>query len=139
MPNPAIVEDIEDRFRPLVGAEKVNAQALLDDAWEDLLAPNHVPDLEARMADGRVSTGLVIRVVRAMVLRVLRNPDAIRQWSVDDASFTRDSAASAGELYVTDDEVKLLSGGGSGVFTIRASARTVPSNDPYASIRLYEP
>lgn len=134
MPNPAIIKDIEDRFRPLVGPEEVNAQALLDDAWEELLAPNHVPDLEDRMADGRVSNGLVVRVVRSMVLRVLRNPDAIRQWSIDDASFTRDSAVSAGELYVTDDEIKLLTGGSSKAFTIRSTAPSVRSNDPYASI-----
>jgi hypothetical protein len=45
-----------------------------------------------------------------MALRVLRNPNGVRQWSVDDYSETRDSALSAGSLYVSDDEAALLSG-----------------------------
>jgi hypothetical protein len=108
VPNPVGIADLESLFRPLTDAEKTAAQELLNDAWEELLAPKNIPDLDDRMADDRVSTGLVVRVVRAMVLRVLRNPEAIRQWSVDDASFTRDSAVSAGLLYALPDEVALL-------------------------------
>lgn len=108
MANPTEIEDLEVRFRVLTEEERPNAQSLLDDAWEELLA--RVPDLETRMDDGRVSTGLAVRVVRAMVVRVLRNPDAIRQWSGDDASFTRDTAVSAGLLYATPEEIGLLTG-----------------------------
>lgn len=108
MANPAIISDLEARFRPLDDAEKVNAQAWLDDAWEELLV--RVPDLEARIADGRTSSGMARRVAAAMVVRVLRNPDAIRQWSVDDASFTRDHLVSSGLLFVSADEVALLTG-----------------------------
>lgn len=111
MPNPVEIYHLEARFRPLTtDAERDNAQALLDDAWEELLAPKNIPDLDERMADGRVSEGLVIRVVRAMVLRVLRNPDSLRSWSIDDGTFVRDSAVSSGELYVSPDEVQLLTG-----------------------------
>lgn len=108
MANPALIADLEARFRPLSDAEKTNAQAWLDDAWEELLV--RVPDLEARMSDGRTSAGMVRRVVAAMVVRVLRNPDAIRQWGVDDATFTRDTLLSSGVLYATEDEVALLIG-----------------------------
>jgi hypothetical protein len=110
MPNPVQITDLEARFRSLTDAEKVNAQALLEDAWAELLSPKNVPDLEDRIGDGRVSTALVVRVVRSMVLRVLRNPDSLRQWSVDDVTFVRDSAVSAGELYASPEEVELLTG-----------------------------
>jgi hypothetical protein len=108
VPNPVLIADLEARFRPLTVAEQAVAQALLDDAWAELLA--RIPDLEARVADGRVTDGLVVRVVSAMVIRVLRNPEAIRQWSVDDASFTRDNLVSSGLLYASAEEVGLLVG-----------------------------
>lgn len=108
MPNPTVVADLEDRFRPLADDETRVATTLLADAWVELLA--RVPDLDGRMADGRVSDGLVRRVVAAMVVRVLRNPEAIRQWSVDDASFTRDQLVSSGVLYASPDEIGLLIG-----------------------------
>lgn len=109
MPNPVGVQDLQARFpRPFTDVEKSMAVALLADAWEELLA--RVPSLEARMSSGLAREGLVIRVVSAMVNRVLRNPEAIRQWTVDQDSFTRDSALSAGLLYATEDEVGLLAG-----------------------------
>ena len=108
MTNPVSVDDLESRFRPLADAEKGVAASLLSDAWAVLLTA--VPSLEQRRADGSVSVDLVIYVVSAMVLRVLRNPEGIRQWSVDDASFTRDQALSAGGLYVSPEEVGLLAG-----------------------------
>lgn len=106
--NPVVIEDLEERFRPLTDAEKTRAQALLDDAWEELVA--RVPTLQARRDAGTVSDGLVRRVVAAMAVRVLRNPEAIRQWSVDDASFTRDHLVSSGLLFVSAEEFGLLAG-----------------------------
>lgn len=115
MPNPVTVEDfvtvedLQERFpRPFSDAQKAMAPALLLDAWEELQAPGKVPDLEDRMTDGRVREGLVRRVVSAMVNRVLSNPEAVRQWQVDDASFTRDSMVSAGLLYASAEEIDLL-------------------------------
>lgn len=109
MPNPVQVADLPARlFRPLTPVEETGAAALLDDAWEELIV--RVPNLEDRMATGEIRTGLVVRVVSAMVNRVLRNPDAIKQWTVDDASFLRDAAITAGALYATEDEVALLAG-----------------------------
>ena len=104
---------------------------MLDDAWAILLAV--VPDIDARVVAGTTSTNLVISVVSAMVLRVLRNPEGIRQWSVDDASFTRDNSLSAGGLFVSPEEVALLTGAASqaaaGAFTIRAVGAPVPVVD----------
>ncbi|TYP82069.1 hypothetical protein [Blastococcus xanthinilyticus] len=123
MPNPTVVTDVEDRFRTLNDAERRLAGSLLADAWEELLAPRNVPDLEDRLGRDVVSVGLVRRVVAAMVIRVLRNPEAIRQWQVDDASFTRDSMVSSGLLYASADEIALLSGPTTAAFTIRPGWR----------------
>jgi hypothetical protein len=123
VPNPVEVVDLEHRFRSLTEAETITATALLVDAWAELTAPTRVPDLEQRMADGLVSEALARRVVTAMVLRVLRNPEAIARWAVDDASFTRDSAIASGLLYATDDEVALLSGVPAGAGQITYSAK----------------
>jgi hypothetical protein len=108
MPNPVITADLEARFRPLSAAEEVTAQALLDDAWAVLLTV--IPDLEARMAAGTPSTSLVVSVASAMVLRVMRNPNGVRSWSVDDYSETRDNSIAAGSLYVAPEEIRLLTG-----------------------------
>jgi hypothetical protein len=126
VPNPVIVADLEARFRPLTDVETSNAQALLDDTWEELLA--RVPSLDQRVTDGRTSVGLVIRVVSAMALRVLRNPEAIKQWSVDDAAFTRDSLVSSGLLYANSDEIDLLSGRASAAR--RGAFSITPQQDP---------
>jgi hypothetical protein len=106
--NPVIVEDLEARFRSLTAAEQTVAEALLDDAWAVLLMT--IPDLEDRITAGTVSDEAITFVVSAMVLRVLRNPNGVRSWSVDDYSETRDNSLSAGSLYASPDEVRLLTG-----------------------------
>lgn len=106
MPNPVVPSDLADRWRPLSVEEEPVAQALLDDAWAVLLA--QVPGIEARMTAGTLSDALVRKVESAMVLRVLRNPEGWRQWSIDDASFTRDQSLSAGQLYLAPEELAEL-------------------------------
>lgn len=122
MANPVVVADLEARFRPLTAEEQPVAQALLDDAWAILLV--NKPNLEAQIAAGDIAPEIVTFVVSAMVLRVLRNPDGVRQWTVDDAMFTRDNTVSTGGLYASADELGLLvpAGAGSGAaFTITMS------------------
>jgi len=106
--NPTEITDLELRFRPLTEAEKTTAEAWLVDAWEELQA--RVPALQARYDAGLVTDGLIRRVVAAMVVRVLKNPDSLRSWTVDGDSFTRDSVVSAGLLFVSADEIELLNG-----------------------------
>jgi hypothetical protein len=109
MANPATVADIEARWRPLTAQETTNADALLADAWALLIARR--PTLEADITAGTVSTENVVRVVVAMVLRVLRNPDGKLEESIDDYTYRRDSAVSTGSLYVTPDELADLTPG----------------------------
>lgn len=125
MSNPVYVRLIEARFRPLNADEVPAAEALIDDAWAVLLAT--VPDIDARMMAGTASRELVISVVSAMVLRVLRNPNGVRSWSVDDYSETRDNSVAAGSLYVSPDEVALLTGRASS--TRRSAFSVAPSTE----------
>lgn len=103
MANPASTDDIEARWRTLTGQETTNAEALLEDAWALLLGRR--PSLDVDLAAETVSEANVIRVVCAMVLRVLRNPDGKLEEAVDDYHYRRDSVASTGLLHVTADEL----------------------------------
>ncbi len=103
MPNPVTLMDLEARWRPLTPQQALNASAYLDDAWWMLTGRRST--LEADMAAGTVATGNVVRVVTAMVLRILRNPDGKLEESIDDYRYRRDALVSSGRLHVTADEL----------------------------------
>lgn len=116
--NPAVVADLVERWRPLTAQETINAQAYLGDAW--WLLTGRRRNLELDMAAGDVSEGNVVRVVCAIVLRLLRNPEGKLEESIDDYRYRRDQLVSSGALHVTDDELADLSPRvGRGAFTIR--------------------
>ncbi len=119
--NPVTVTDLEARWRPLSADEQTVAQAVLEDAWVLLLS--RAPAVEARQADGSLAVGAVIAVVSAMALRVLRNPDGYVSQTVGAFSYQRSDSASGG-LFVSADELALLSPTGTtvGAFTIRQTA-----------------
>lgn len=107
MPNPATTADIESRWRPLSTQETVNAQTFLADAWRMLkrdLTTSGI-DIEAEIATDTDLEAEVVRVMATAVLRVMKNPDGKRQEAIDDYSWTRDQAVSAGLLYFTSDEL----------------------------------
>jgi hypothetical protein len=113
MATPANIEDVSERFeRPLTPAETTAATKWLDDAWS--IVRLNVPGVEARMAiasgqPGHLETDDVVRVICWMVIRVLRNPEALRQWSDDTYNQTVDTALSSGLLYLTPNELSDLS------------------------------
>jgi hypothetical protein len=102
--NPVTVVDLESRWRPLTDIERTNAEAFLGDAW--WLLTGRRATLETDMEDGTVSIGNVVRVVSAMVLRILKNPEGKAQESIDDYAFRRHELVSSGLLHVTDDELR---------------------------------
>lgn len=106
--NPAIVDDIENRWRPLTDRETIVASTLLDDAWMLLKLKDATIDTRLDAVPIELDTALVVMVLVEMVKRVLRNPDGIRQESIQDYSVTRDAVVSSGLLSVTDDELDLL-------------------------------
>ena len=109
MPNPATVSDIEARWRPLTADESITAITLLADAWWILLG--RLPSLEENMTAQTVAPENVVRVLSAMVLRVLRNPDGKLEEQIDDYRYRRDSVVSSGTLQVTADELADLTPG----------------------------
>lgn len=109
MPNPVTTDDIEHRLGSLPAEEEV-VSALIEDAWTMLLA--NVSTVEERLADETLSTDLVVLVVSAMVIRVLRNPDGYRSEKSDDYAYTRDDAVSSGALYISAEEIALLTAPG---------------------------
>lgn len=124
MPPPqttVIVADIEDRWRPLSAAERQVASSLLVDAWAVLVS--HDPTIATRITAATLDPALLRTVLVAMVLRVMRNPEGKRQESIDDYSWTLDSAVSTGALYVSADELRLLAAPYTG--TTRGSLRLV--------------
>lgn len=122
MANPVYVSDIAERWRPLSDGEVIVTQSLLADAWAIVVSA--VPDIETRLAGNppALNEALVKVVVSAMVLRVLRNPEGKLSEAIDDYKFTRDSARSAGTLYIDPSELALLAPSVStGAFSIRPS------------------
>lgn len=97
---------VEARWRPLTDSERAITPQLLDDAAGIIVA--RLPTVEARVLAGTLDGKLVQRVQAAMVKRVLLNPDGKGKESIDDYSWTRDNAVSAGLLNITDDEVGQL-------------------------------
>ena len=103
MANPATIADVEARWRSLSAEENLNALAFLEDAWALLLSRR--PTLEADITAGTVSRANAVRVVAAMVIRVLRNPDGKLEESIDDYRYRRDQVVSSGLLHVTAEEL----------------------------------
>lgn len=108
MSNPAQVQDLADRWRPLSSAEQINGATFLADAWG--MALTRRASLDTDVTTDSVLRQEMIRVQCAAVLRVMRNPDGKRTESIDDYSWTRDQAVSAGLLYFTDDEWTAICG-----------------------------
>lgn len=114
MPNPATTADVIARWRPLSAQETTNAQTFLDDAW--VMLRRHFTaigvDIEALIAtdnalpvDDQTLESAVVKVIVTAVLRVLKNPDGLAQESIDDYTYKRDEAVSAGLLYFGDGEL----------------------------------
>lgn len=133
--NPATAQDIADRWRPLTDDEATVAHAVLGDAWT--LLKHRVPTLEDRLdADpATLDEALVVMVLVSMVLRVLRNPNGIRQESIQDYSYSRDADGASGLLSVSDSEFDLLvpAGAESGAFTIRPASQVLAGSSSYVS------
>lgn len=67
-----------------------------------------VPSVPRRIADGTLAATTVAGVLEDMVIRVLRNPDALRSITVDDGTATLDRSIATGELYVSDTDRQRL-------------------------------
>lgn len=107
MANPVTTAHLAARWRPLSSAERIVAQSLLDDVWAKLR--RKITTLDDDLAANTVTVDELVSVECAAVLRVMKNPDALRQESIGTFSHTFDTGtASPGLLYITDAELAEL-------------------------------
>jgi len=97
--------------------ERSAATQWLDDAWG--IIQDEIPGVVRRLAldesdPSRLRADSVARVMVAMVIRVLRNPDARRQLGEDTFQETVDQAVSSGQLYISETERGRLLAGAEG-------------------------
>lgn len=104
----ATTDDVEAVWRPLTPAELEAAATLL--GFASAVVRQRIPDVDARIASGALASDIATMVTAEMVKRRLENPSGYRSEQIGPFGFTRDSVHSAGGLYLTDDEVRLLSG-----------------------------
>lgn len=67
-----------------------------------------VPSVPRRMTAGTLAVATVAGVLEDMVIRILRNPDALRSITVDDGTAVLDRSIATGELYVSDTDRQRL-------------------------------
>lgn len=100
-----------------------------------------VPDIQARLDLGLEADlpDMVADVVTAMVHRVFRNPEGVRQVGVTTGQVSEQKTYGGdnpGSLYITADEVGRLSSGtsgsGGGAYTIDTTPVTSPYSQLYA-------
>lgn len=113
----ATVADVERRWNQTVTSSSLDhVETLIDDA--ETVVQAYVPDLAERITAGKLTTAAVVHVVSAMVLRVLRNPQGYRSETAGDYSYQMDAATSAGRIFITAEERRLLLGGRGRVCTV---------------------
>ena len=130
--SPATRGDLSGRALRTLTADELNWGAVrLADAYDQIAV--RLPTVPRRLDDSPAGpyARLVVQIQVAMVLRVLANPDYVRQQGIDDSTTILDAAVSSGALYITDGEAALLSAGdgsADGAWTIRArpTQRTYP-------------
>lgn len=113
--NPATVEDVEARWSPITDVNlRTNVETWIDDSWR---AVKRIPRLVQRLEVEAVAVpdvgdrdlrADVVRVICESVIRVLKNPKSLWQFSVDDGSAMLDRSLSSGALYISDAERAML-------------------------------
>ncbi|WP_372699414.1 hypothetical protein [Arthrobacter sp. JSM 101049] len=110
MPVNIEASDVTAVWRPLSPAEETIVPGLSTQAWIRLVSAS--PDLQANLDKDDVTEDAVKSAMTSMIVRVLKNPDSVRQLSksYDDwsKSQTLDSSVSTGELYVNEHELALI-------------------------------
>ena len=98
--------DVEDRWRPLKAQEARIVERVLEDAADILETAAESRGIVLASTERAERT--YKRIVSTMVIRVLKNPDGLLTETIDDYTYRRDSAVSAGALYVSGEELDQL-------------------------------
>jgi hypothetical protein len=95
-------------LRPLTDPELTAARALIDEV--SARARISVPGIESLVAFSDDHAVVVAGRLADAVARVLRNPDGKVQESIDDYAYRRSDAVADGTLYLSPEDVLVLSG-----------------------------
>jgi hypothetical protein len=121
---PFATADDVDVMRSLDSDERDRATVLLRYASAQIR--KNLPDIDTRIASGALDPDLANLAAVQMVLRVLRNPDGVRQESVGPSAISYDNTQASGKVQFTADELALLApaptGTGVGAATARVGA-----------------
>lgn len=111
MDNPATIQDVENRWGSISDPDlKIRVETWIGDAWRKV---KRIPTLIERLTaeelaepdvEKRDLRADVVRIISEAVIRVLKNPKGLWQFSIDDGSATLDRSLSSGALYISDDE-----------------------------------
>ncbi|WGM21859.1 hypothetical protein QEH68_06710 [Paenarthrobacter sp. OM7] len=103
--------DIESEWRPLTAAQAATVEGKSGKAWRLILAEPGL-SVEEHLDANLISRETVKDVMTSMIIRVLKNEDSARSISksADDwtKTLTFDSSVSTGEMYLNDNERRLL-------------------------------
>lgn len=102
----ATVEDLEKHWHPLTDEQEVVAEQLLESA--SALIRNEFPDIDSRIAAGKLSSRVPLVITVEMVKRVMRNPEGALQKTTGPFSVTYHADALAAELFLTDEDRRQL-------------------------------
>lgn len=123
----ATPEDVEAVWQQAL----TDAQTIATAQWlvyASALIRSRVPTVDDRITAGTLDAELTKFVAVSMVLRMLRNPEGIRQESETLGSWshsaTYSEAISSGRLFLTDEELGLLKPLKSGAFSVIPSVPT---------------
>lgn len=107
----AEVADVAAWWRELSAAEQAKASTLLTSV--SALIRQTVTTVDDRIDDGTLDAEIPKMVAVQAVLRVMRNPDGVASWAIDDVRVTnarRDDSEDPAELFLTDREIAMLRG-----------------------------
>lgn len=98
------VSAISDRWRPLSLAEMMVGQTIIQDAQDILEEALESVGVTGPPPGNERWIRSFTRVVGTMARRVMQNPEGLLSETIDDYTYRRDAAVSAGHLYVSDAE-----------------------------------
>ena len=104
----ATLQDVTDSLgRPIVGAESTQVNGWLDKI-ERIIA-RRLGDLDALIANDRLSAELLADVETEAVIRKIKNPDGKVAEGIDDYNYRLNENARKGDLFLTEEEWALIS------------------------------
>ncbi len=120
------IERVEAGWRPLADPSQERTVALTTIGAASRLLRRLIPTIDDRINSGDLDEEFVSDIVAGAVIRVVRNPEGLREFAIDDYREVRNSDSLAGLLGFTDEELALLGSSGAATgsaFTIVPSGR----------------